>query len=188
MDAIDLIRHEHRQIMRLLDRMQEAVDAGRRGERVNPVLFRRAAEFLRVFVEGAHHAKEAAMWKELIARGLPQRSGVLAQLAEEHSIGHEHTVALKDLAEKVIAGKAGNDLLFDAAEAYIRLHMAHSAIEESQLMPMAQRLLGVDGLDRLRSAFARIEARYGSLVEAADAVEVAFGPAGHGIELRRGGE
>ena len=45
MDAIDLLRHEHRQIDRLLEQIVEAIRVGRVSKgSVNPTFFERAAD------------------------------------------------------------------------------------------------------------------------------------------------
>lgn len=175
MDALDLIRHEHQQILRIIDLLEAAIADGRAKGRVNPSLFQRAADFLRVFVEGAHHAKESALHRELRAHGVSADSGLLRQLSDEHAIGRENTAQLRGLAVAVARREVALEVLLDHAEAYVRLHRLHSQIEDGQLLPLAQRLLGPDAGERLRSSFARVEARYGSLLEAADALEVAFG-------------
>lgn len=183
MNAIELLRHEHRQMERLLDRMAEVAREGRMAgpsadAAAAAVFFTRAAEFIQLFIEGAHHAKENALHKEMTAHGLPVRSGVLKQLADEHILGREHSRALQKLAGRVLEGSPEFEALLDDAEGYIRLHRAHTQMEDSHLLPLAQRIIGADGLERLRSRFAEIEARYGPLSRAADAVEVIFGASG----------
>ena len=46
MDAIDILVNEHRHIERVMDVLDRAVDRGRGGGEVSPVLFERAAHFL----------------------------------------------------------------------------------------------------------------------------------------------
>ena len=185
MDAIDLLRHEHRQIDRLLEQIVEAIRVGRVSKgSVNPTFFERAAEFIHVYVEGAHHAKEQVLHREMIARGLPARSGLLRQLAEEHAFGHEASRSLHELADLARTEPAAVDALLDHAEAYVRLHQVHTELEERQLLPMAKRLLAPgEGLDRLWSKFAEVEAKYGSLAAAADALEAIFAASSTGSPL-----
>lgn len=183
MDAIELLRHEHRQMDRLLDRMEEVAREGRAaGASANAasvaVFFTRAAEFIQLFIEGAHQAKENALHKEMTLHGLPVRSGVLKQLADEHILGREHSRALQNLARRVLEGSPELEALLDDAEGYVRLHRTHTQMEDTHLLPLAQRIIGAEGLERLRSRFAEIEARYGPLSQAADAVELIFGASG----------
>lgn len=174
MEPLDLLRHEHRQIQRVLARLLREVEQARGGGEVNPALFQRAATFLRLFVEGAHHAREHALHRAMGEHGLPLRSGLLARLAGEHAVGREQTEALVTLAREVAEGRRPSELLLSEVESYVRLHQQHSAIEEGELLPLAQRLLDGDDREKLRTRFARIEARFGPMAEAVELFEAAF--------------
>ena len=176
MDPLDILRSDHRHIDRILQRVLEEVASARTGGVMDVRLFGRAAEFLRVFVEGAHFAREQALHAALMQAGLPQGSGLLAQLGEEHAHGRAQTKVLCALAQEVMAGRAPRDALLDDLEAYARMHRTHTQLEEREVMPLSQRLLKPAQADALRSQFARIEARFGPLDEAALALELAFGP------------
>ncbi len=175
-DPLDILRNDHRHIDRILCRVLEAVESARTGSGVDARLFGRAAEFLRVFVEGAHFAREQALHAALEEAGLPRSSGLLAQLGEEHAHGREQTKALCALARQVAGGEGSQEGLVDDLEAYARMHRTHTLLEEREVMPLAQRLLKPPQTEALRSQFARIEARFGPLEEAALALELAFGP------------
>jgi hemerythrin-like domain-containing protein len=186
MDAIDLLRQEHRDIERVLVRMQQAIAEARAGGGMSAALFHRAAEFLKTQVEGKHHLKEHMLHRELRAHGLMVGKSLMRRLAEEHAIGREMSRELGELAEAVMADEPVGEALLASAEGYIRLHRAHSGVEEREFLPLAQRLLSTEAQDRLRSRFARVEASAGPLSDAADALEWAFGAATPGRS--RGGE
>lgn len=132
---------------------------------------------MRLYIEGAHFAREQAMLLAMRGAGLPEDSGLLAQLADEHASGREQTKALCTLAKDFERGEGGDDTreaLLDGLESYARMHRAHTALEERHLLPLAQRLLKHAEQDALRSQFARVEARFGSLADGAAAVERAL--------------
>lgn len=174
MDAIDILVNEHRHIERVMDLLAWAVEHGRGGGEVSPMLFERAAHFLLTFVDGSHDAKEGEVFQAITSRGLPPGEGVLAALATQHEVGREIAGELREVARAVVRGEKEPEELYVLAERYVRLHRGHTEAEESRFFPMVRRLLPVDVMDRVRARFARIEAAHGSLEEAADALELAF--------------
>ena len=187
-EPIDIIRGDHRVIDRLLERVIAAVASARSGGAVDPRAFRKVAEFLRLYVEGAHFAREQAMLLAMRGAGMPEDTGLLAQLFDEHAHGREQTTELCALAKQLErgGGEAGiREALLDGMDAYARMHRAHCAVEERHLLPLAQRLLKNVQQDALRSQFARVEARFGSLADAAAAVERAMDGAPKAARPRR---
>ncbi len=180
MDAIELLRQEHRDIGRVLDRLEQAIASARRGGRVNAVLFDRVAEFLRKYVEGNHHLKEHVLHGMLRKAGLSSQSRIMGQLNDEHALGREMTDELRRKATAVMRGELETESLLSSAESYVRMHRLHTLLEERELLPVAQRLLGPEAMSQVWARFARIEGRGGSLSDAASALEVAFG-----AEVRR---
>lgn len=174
MDAIDILVNEHRHIERVMDLLAWAVEHGRGGGEVSPVLFERAARFLLTFVDGSHDAKEGEVFQAITARGLPPGEGVLAALSAQHEVGREIAGELREVARAVVRREKVPEELYALAERYVRLHRGHTEAEESRFFPMVRRLLPVDVMERVRAKFARIEAAHGSLEEAADALELAF--------------
>lgn len=174
MDAIDILTNEHRHIARVMDLLERAVEHGREGGDVSPVLFERAAHFLLTFVDGSHDAKEDEVFQAITSRGLPLGAGVLAGLAAQHEVGRELAGELREVARAVARDEKEPEELYALAERYVRLHRGHTEAEEARFFPMVRRLLPTDILERVRARFARIEAAHGSLAEAADALALAF--------------
>lgn len=174
MDAIDILVNEHRHIERVMDVLERAVEYGRGGGAVSPVLFERAAYFLLTFVDGSHDAKEGEVFQAITSRGLPPGEGVLAALSGQHALGRELAAELREAVRAVTAGQEESEEMYAIAERYVRLHRGHTEAEEVRFFPMVRRLLPVDVMERVRAKFARIEAAYGSLADAADALELAF--------------
>jgi len=174
MDAIDILLNEHRHIERIMDVLECAVEHGRGGGSVSPVLFERTAHFLLAFVDGSHSAKEDEVFQALTARGLPPGAGVLVALSGQHALGRELAEELREVARAVTRGEKEAEELYTLAERYVRLHRGHTEVEEGRFFPLVRRLLPVDVMERVRAKFARIEAAHGSLAEAADALELAF--------------
>ncbi|MBZ4416916.1 hemerythrin domain-containing protein [Myxococcus sp. RHSTA-1-4] len=177
MDALDVLTHEHRQIQHVLDLVARAVERGKQGEFVSASLFLRAANFFLTYVDGSHHAKEMVLFQTMLVHRLPLATSLLSQVSGEHGTGTEQALALRDAAEAALREGADPEPMLTAAEAYLRLQQGHTTAEETQVFPLARRLLPANVLERMRTRFARIEASHGSLAEAVDAMERAFAPA-----------
>lgn len=176
MDALDVLTQEHRQIQHVLDALTQSVARARKGEFVSASLFLRAANFFRTYVDGSHHAKEMVLFQTMLVHRLPLTPGLLSQVTGEHGTGSEQALELQRSAEATLREGADPEPMLAAAEAYLQLQHSHTAAEESQVFPLARRLLPPDVLERMRTRFARIEASHGPLSEAAEALERAFAP------------
>jgi hemerythrin-like domain-containing protein len=174
MDVIDILVNEHRHIERVMDLLERAVEYGRGGGRLSPMLFERTAHFLLTFVDGSHDAKEDEVFQAITSRGLPPGASVLAALSGQHALGRELAEALRETARAVARGEQEPEELYVLAERYVRLHRGHTEAEEGRFFPMVRRLLPVELMERVRAKFARIEAAHGPLSDAADALELAF--------------
>jgi hemerythrin-like domain-containing protein len=186
MEPVELLRGEHRAINRVLDLLDAAIAQARAGQPPNLALFWRAADFLLNDVERAHHGKEKVLLKEMVARGLPIDQGVIAQLSGEHAVGRELAEELRRSCELAQRGGEVEPVLL-CAEQYVRLHRAHTLFEEQHVLPLAQRLLDANAMDKVRSKVARLEARFGPVALGAQAVEVAFGRNGQRAPSAAGG-
>jgi hemerythrin-like domain-containing protein len=174
MDAIDILTHEHRQIQRVLDVLEQALAQARAGASVPAALFQRAAHFFLTFVDGNHQAKEGVLFQAMAEQRLPLGPAVLAQVSGVHNLGREQSEELAAAAAAVLREGGDPEPMYAAAEGYLRLHRGHTEAEELQVFPVARRLLSPAALERVRTRFARIEAAHGAIEEAADAVELAF--------------
>jgi hemerythrin-like domain-containing protein len=176
MDALDVLNQEHRQIQHVLDVLTHAVERGRRGEFVSASLFLRAANFFRTYVDGSHHAKEMVLFQTMLVLRLPLSPGLLSQVTGEHGAGSEQALALQRVAEVTLREGVDPAAMLDAADAYLQLQRGHTTAEETQVFPLARRLLPAAVLERMRTRFARIEASHGPMSEAVEALERAFAP------------
>jgi hemerythrin-like domain-containing protein len=176
MDALDVLTHEHRQIQHVLDLVAQAVERGKRKEFVSASLFLRASNFFLTYVDGSHHSKEMVLFQTMLAHRLPLAATLLSQVSGEHGTGTEQARALRAAAEAMLREGAPPEPMLFAAELYLRLQQNHTSAEETQVFPLARRLLPAHVLERMRTRFARIEASYGPLSEAVESLERAFSP------------
>ncbi|MFP2904931.1 hemerythrin domain-containing protein, partial [Pyxidicoccus sp. 3LFB2] len=119
MDALDVLKQEHRQIQHVLDVLARAVKRGREGEFVSASLVLRAANFFLTYVDGSHHAKEMVLFQTMLVHRLPLATGLLSQVSGEHGTGSEQALALQRAAEGTLREGAAPEPMLDAAEAYL---------------------------------------------------------------------
>ena len=144
LQAVAVLREEHRWIARMLDCLQHLVeDAGRR-ERLDAEA---AAELLALFehfADGIHQQREeSALFPRLFARAASVAERVaLGRLCGEHE---EERRALRLLNEHLLGAiyGRGSDLasFLRTATVFLRLHREHLCIENTDLLPLAERLL-----------------------------------------------
>lgn len=151
MKPTDILREEHRAILRVLDGLDRlAADAASAG-RVDAAGAARAIEFLRTFADAGHHLKEEkSLFPRLVERGAAPPVFVMLR---EHEDGRAMVRALDD------ASQAGDALAFRRAAAdFSQLLRQHIAKEDHVLFPMAESLLSDQDFARISEEFAAAEA------------------------------
>ncbi len=152
MKATAALVAEHEGILRMLA-VLDRVSADLR--RVAPVPqgdLESIVEFLQVFADACHHAKEEeVLFPALEAAGM-SRSGPIAVMLHEHELGRGH---IRAMAQALQAGTLKEACA--PAEAYSALLRAHIAKENTVLFPMADRLLSAETQELLWERFERIE-------------------------------
>lgn len=116
-------------------------------------------EFLSVFVDTCHHAKEEdGLFPALEAAGVPREGGPIAVCLSEHAAGRGTIAKLKSAAAGCRSGEAAAPAdLASAARAYIDHLARHIGKENDVLFPMADVRLGPADDARLPAAFEAIE-------------------------------
>lgn len=149
MDAIDILTEEHSKIGALLDKMDELVRRGRSGEALDQRFLADAAEFFVVYVDGLHHAKEMVVFRALKSRLPKDDAVVLNRLMDDHARGAEMAAELGAVVSSFTSGLARRDDLLDALTQYVSHQRTHSAYEQTELFPMARRVIEPSGMDSI---------------------------------------
>lgn len=117
-----------------------------------------AARVMRYFDTAArdHHADEEvdlfpALIESMAGSDAVCLCAMTAALAREHRELEQRWQSLRGLLTQVVAGDPAV-LAADAVDAFIGLYQRHIAREEAELLPMAQRLLSNEELDRIGRA------------------------------------
>jgi hemerythrin-like domain-containing protein len=158
MKATDVLMEEHEVILRVIKALQKAVDS-LPGGKVAPGIFLDAADFIKGFADGFHHAKEeGVLFPAMIAAGIPARDGPVAAMLAEHEQGRVLTMDMRSAAEKWQAGDASveADVAVNAMN-YATLLKAHIHKENCVLFPMADKVIPADKQDAVWEDFERVE-------------------------------
>ena len=139
----DLLREEHRVILRALGLLGSAADRLARGEALPEGWWERLVGWLRAFADLGHHAKEERyLFPALVKAGVPSEGGPVGVMLAEHVEGRALVQAMQadDVPRRV-----------DAARRYVHLLRDHIDKENGVLFPLAETVLE----ERIQRALAR---------------------------------
>src|SRR5512136_2617308 len=95
MKPTEELSREHQAILtmiRILHKMADRLDAG---TAVDPDDLDRSVEFIRVFADKCHHAKEEGhLFPEMERAGIPRDRGPIGVMLAEHEDGRKHVAAM----------------------------------------------------------------------------------------------
>ena len=151
--AMDLLRDEHRVILRGLVLLESAADQLATGEGLPGGWWERLVGVLRAFADMNHHAKEERhLFPALVKAGVPPEGGPVAVMLAEHAEGRDFIRAMQTALP---ASRA------DAARRYARLLRDHIDKENGVLFPLAEAVLEERALQSLAQEFQSVEAEQG---------------------------
>lgn len=106
------------------------------------------------FPEKLHHRRESELLFPKLRARTPLSRDLLEGLDYEHARGER---AMRDLGHALLGfemmGEARRQSFKDAMERYVNFYLAHMALEEKEIMPLAQRVLTPDDWADLDEAF-----------------------------------
>lgn len=158
MTPTEILTKEHRLIVQVLDRLEEAADRLDSGVTVNPEFFIEAAEFVAGFADKCHHRKEEdILFVALTARDMPQDSGPVAVMLHEHDEGRRYTAGFRTAAEQMKAGDAAAsaDVVRNVFD-YVDLLREHIHKEDYVLFPMADQMIPAETMRFVQREFERV--------------------------------
>lgn len=158
MGPTEILGQEHRLIEQLLRVLERAAQGLEDGEEVQPEIFTRSLEFIRVIADRCHHGKEEELLFPLLEEhGVPKEGGPLGVLLREHDEGRGF---VHRIAERVARYEVGNgevEEIIKNARGYTQLLMQHIQKEDEALFPMADHLLSSEEQQKLVGRFEEIE-------------------------------
>ncbi len=155
----ELIR-EHDAIQTMLRILESASTRLFAGEKVSADDLGNMIEFLRVFADRCHHAKEeTVLFPAMEAVGIPRERGPIGVMLSEHDAGRKHIRGMADALDSYRKGVDGAAREFVThARLYSNLLFQHIQKENQILFPMADAHIAETEQERIAREFARLEA------------------------------
>lgn len=173
MRAIEILEAEHRHIERVLVALSTALERDVNEQSADTAFFLRAADFIRDYADGSHHAKEEkVLFAALATHGMPLDAGPLGCMMAEHEQSRLYAREMAEQARSVARGSGlARAALLESAWSYARLMTAHIQKEDEIIFKIARRVLTADKDAELVARYAQLDpAPFGSLAAAAASV------------------
>ncbi len=159
MTPTETLTAEHEGIKVMLGILGKVCDRLDAGKAVDPAHLERILEFLKVFVDTCHHAKEEDfLFPALEKAGIPRERGPIGVMLHEHEEGRGRIREMAAEAEGYARGERGAAARFaKSARAYTALLLDHIDKEDNILYPMGEARLGEAERRKLLEEFDRVE-------------------------------
>jgi len=159
MKATSDLKEEHGGIKVMLEILGKICDRLDAGQSVDPKHLEEILEFLKVFVDTCHHAKEEDhLFPAMVRAGVPKEGGPIGAMLQEHRAGRDFVRGMGE----ALAGVARGDgpavgRFVRNARGYRELLLAHIDKEDNVLYPMAEGVLPAGSDGALAVAFEKVE-------------------------------
>lgn len=155
-ESLRIIHDEHDALSAMLRSIGMMVDRGPGNEPESFFDVLRAMLFyIDEFPERLHHTKETELLFPPVARLAPETREAIAQLDKDHAHGES---AVRELQHLLLAWELIGDsrrVAFEtAAKKYLTFYLEHMRLEETVILPVAQKVLSDADWDELDAAFA----------------------------------
>ncbi len=159
MKATRDLKDEHGGIKVMLAILGKVCDRIEAGQDVDPKHVGEILEFLKVFVDKCHHAKEEDhLFPAMVKAGVPGEGGPVGMMLLEHEAGRGFIRGMTQAAEGLARGERGAAKRFTAnARSYAELLLQHIEKEDNVLYPIAEARLPADADEALSAAFGKVE-------------------------------
>lgn len=160
--TLTVIREEHAALAAMLRSILLLIEeCHRAGRRLDFASLRAILFFVDEFPEQRHHRKESTLLFPKLRARSPTARRLLDRLEAEHVRGER---AIRDLERALLAYEmlgAPRQAAFEkAARDYADFYVAHMALEEAEVLPLALKTLTDDDWAELDAAFSSDEGRF----------------------------
>lgn len=157
MKATEQLKKEHtavKTVLKVMDKISSQLAAK---EKINPPDLENIIDFLKVFVDRCHHAKEENMLFVALAED-PGAAYRISALLTDHALGRQ---LIRDMTADIDKYKSGqtevSTKLAKDIKNYITLLIQHMDIEDNILFPMADKNLNGQKHNDLLGQFDKLE-------------------------------
>ncbi len=154
--SLKIIKDEHSSLAAMLQSMRMMIQRGPRDEPEQFFDVLRAMLFyIDEFPERQHHPKESRLLFPFVARSNPQVKETIDRLERDHAGGEKSVRELQHLlAAWELLGDMRRPVFTEACIRYIDFYTEHMRIEESEVLPAAEKALSTEQWAQLDQAFA----------------------------------
>ncbi len=154
--ALQIIRNEHASLAAMLQSMRMMIKRGPSNDRYKFYDVLRAMLFyIDEFPERLHHPKESNLLFPRVVKCAPHVMGVIDKLERDHMSSEK---AVRDMQHLLLAwellGENRRRTFEEAFDQYVSAYLAHMNLEETAILPEAERCFSVDDWRVLDAAFA----------------------------------
>ncbi len=157
----DVLRDEHQVILGVLEVLERLVRRSEEGGSFEAAALAQCVEFLQVYADALHHAKEEDLLFPLFeSRGMPSDSGLLGTMVYDHAAARELVAEMDRALDDEAHRESGAEERFRlAGQAYLDLLRRHINCEDHQLFPQGDALLSEEDQATLRVQFVEVGGR-----------------------------
>jgi len=153
--SLTIIRDEHAALAAMLRSILLMLAEARRHQVLPDFATLRAMLFyVDEFPERRHHVKESELLFPKLRARTPLSRDLLDRLDEDHGRGE---LRIRELEHALLAfdvmGEPRREAFERAAQNYVDFYLAHMALEEREILPLAERVLTADDWAQLDEAF-----------------------------------
>jgi hemerythrin-like domain-containing protein len=152
------LKNEHQVILRTLVVLERLANRSDSGDGFEHEAFAKAVEFLKLFADACHHAKEEdLLFPALEARGIPREGGPIGVMLYEHTVSRGFVSEMGQALEAHATGDTGAaDRFVAAARSYISLLRDHINKEDNVLYMIGDNVMTEDDQATLCSKFCEV--------------------------------
>ena len=153
--ALTIIRAEHNALAAMLRSLSMLLAEYRRKDQLPDFSVLRAMLFyVDEFPERLHHTKESELLFPRVRACCPEAAVTLDKLELDHVCGEKAIRALEhDLLAFEVLGQPRRDAFEQSVARYINFYLSHMELEETEILPLAERALSADDWARIDAAF-----------------------------------
>ncbi len=160
MTATEILKHEHKIILMVLDAAEREVKSVTKAGGIHLQKIEKMLDFFRNFADHCHHGKEEMhLFEKLKEKGIPIDRGPIFVMLTEHNQGRSRLKAVREALEKASKGDTlAIQIIKDNLSGYVELLRNHISKENDVLFPTADNMFNQDDQKELMETFEKVEA------------------------------
>ena len=156
--ALDIMKREHlslNTVLHVLNQLLLDLESGHlTSDDVNYELIEKIMSYIEEFLDTMHHPKEDNYLFPALLKKTSESNDVIMELQEQHKIGVEHRKRLEIHIQAMKDKHPGQvEKVIDALKDYLGAHREHMKLEDTVIMPLAERVLTEEDWAPIDEAF-----------------------------------